>query len=544
MRSINLKVKVSLSLFGILSVVALLATFVFVEHREEELQDEIARHTAQLSDVIVASTRYAMLVDQPDIAGRIIQDIGKQQGIERLRVIDKYGTIVHSKKISDIGEWVDQKEEPCIQCHQGGTPLQNVPIDRRWKVIEEPGGGRFLSTMQAIRNEPSCSSASCHEHSPDQLVLGVVDIAYSLEEMDKSKQEHATYVIGMSLGFILIFAIGIGFLLKRVIYVPLKDLETGASRIASGNLDFAIPVRSQDEFGYVAKSFNDMTAALSESKLEMLELVQTLESRVEERTKELLVARAEVAQGEKLASIGVLASGIAHELNNPLTGVLTFASLMRKKAAEGSEDAEDLDLIISETKRCAGIIRRLLDFAREKIPSKDFVDLNQVIDDTVRLVLGPASLQQIAITVDLDPALPRAWGDADLLKQVIMNLLVNAEQAIEGKGSIVVTSRPLLAAVAAEPTATPVPMVEITVTDTGSGIPKENLERIFDPFFTSKEVGKGTGLGLSVSYGIIKSHGGKISVESVVGAGTTFRILLPLTSSLSETERNQGETRQ
>lgn len=543
MRSINLKVKVSLSLFGILSVAALMAIFIFIEHREEELQDEIARHTAQLSDVIVASTRYAMLLDQPHLTGKIIQDIGKQQGIERLRVIDKYGTIVHSKKASDIGEWVDQKEEPCIQCHQGGTPLQNVPLNKRWKVIEEPGGRRFLGTMHAIRNEPSCSS-SCHEHSPEQSVLGVVDIAYSLEEMDKSKQEHAIQVIGMSLGFILIFAIGIGFLLKRVIYAPLKDLETGASRIASGNLDFAIPVRSQDEFGYVAKSFNDMTAALSESKLEMLELVQTLESRVEDRTKELLVARAEVAQGEKLASIGVLASGIAHELNNPLTGVLTFASLMRKKATEGSEDAEDLDLIIRETKRCAGIIRRLLDFAREKIPSKGFVDLNQVIEDTVRLVLGPASLQQIEITVDLDPALPRVWGDADMFKQVIMNLLVNAQQAIEGKGSIVVTSSSHLASVAAEPTATPVPMVEITVTDTGCGIPKENLERIFDPFFTSKEVGKGTGLGLSVSYGIIKSHGGKISAESVVGAGTTFRILLPLTSSFSETARNQGESKQ
>ena len=171
---------------------------------------------------------------------------------------------------------------------------------------------------------------------------------------------------------------------------------------------------------------------------------RSLESKVEERTKELLAARAEVAQGEKLASIGVLAAGIAHELNNPLTGVLTFTSLMRKKVPEGSEDAEDLDLVIRETKRCASIIRRLLDFAREKVPVKGFFNLNQVVEDTVRFVERPASLQQIEIIDWISiPNLPQVWGDADLIKQVVLNILVNAQQAIEGHGTITVASRSL-----------------------------------------------------------------------------------------------------
>jgi two-component system NtrC family sensor kinase len=303
-------------------------------------------------------------------------------------------------------------------------------------------------------------------------------------------------------------------------------------------------VRSDDEFGRVAKSFNEMTQALKASRLELHDLIETLESKVHERTQELLVAEAEVLRGQKLASVGVLAAGIAHELNNPLTGVLTFTSLLRKKMADGTEDADDLDLVIRETKRCASIIKRLLDFAREKVPVKGLFDVNRVIDDTLRFTERPASLRQIEISTDLDPELPEVWGDADLIKQVILNVLVNAQQAIETQGNIWVTSRPYVAKAPAKPGISPLPMVEIMVRDTGCGIPEANLQRIFDPFFTSKEVGKGTGLGLSVSYGIIKAHGGRINVESVVGAGTTIQILLPITSPYGDGQQNATERAQ
>jgi len=215
---------------------------------------------------------------------------------------------------------------------------------------------------------------------------------------------------------------------------------------------------------------------------------------------------------------------------------------LRRKMPDGSEDAEDLDLVIRETKRCASIIKRLLDFAREKVPVKGWFNLNQVIEDTVRFTDRPASLRQIEITTDLDPGLPQVWGDADLIKQVVLNILVNAQQAIEAQGKIFVESRPYVAKAPAKPGVESLPMVEIVVRDTGCGIPEANLQRIFDPFFTSKEVGKGTGLGLSVSYGIIKAHGGRINVDSIVGQGTTFHIYLPITSPFGDTERNEGET--
>jgi two-component system NtrC family sensor kinase len=293
-------------------------------------------------------------------------------------------------------------------------------------------------------------------------------------------------------------------------------------------------VRSEDEFGELAASFNAMTAALRNSRQELQEWGRTLEQKVESRTRELRIAEAEAARGEKLASVGLLAAGIAHELNNPLTGILTFSHLLRQKMPEGSPEAEDLDLVIKETKRCAVIIRRLLDFAREKTPEKKFCDLNQIIEDTARIVERPAHLRDIEITMDLDRGLPPAWVDADQIKQVIMNMLVNAQHAIEEKGSITIRSRRVPEARNPQPGARPVPMIELSIIDTGCGIPEQNLKRIFDPFFTSKELGKGTGLGLSVSHGIVSAHGGSITVESTVGEGSTFRVYLPVEPASGE----------
>ncbi len=537
----NLRFKVSVYLFVALSVATVISALLFFRHRQEDLQRVLAAHVMQIADVVVASTRYSMLVNRRDIADKIINDIGKQSGIERLRVISKDGTIIHSNRKSEFGYSVEQKDEPCVRCHQTSQPLKQVADDKRWAIFSDAAGHRVLTTMHAIRNEPSCSSASCHEHPPNQSVLGVVDIAYSLDDIDQSMRDHVVHLVGIVLAFILLMSAGAGYLLQRLIYVPLKDLEEGAEEVSSGQLDKTIPVRSDDEFGRLASSFNHMTGALSKARTEVNDLIQALESKVEERSRDLLAARAEVAQGEKLAAIGVLAAGIAHELNNPLTGVLTFTSLMRKNAPDGSQDAEDLELVIRETRRCASIIRRLLDFAREKVPVNGFFSLNQVVEDVVRFVERPTALQKIGITLDLAADLPLIWGDADLIKQVVMNILVNAQQAIEGPGTIAVVSRAYVAKNPQDFEDQRVPMVELAIEDTGCGIPEANMQRIFDPFFTSKEVGKGTGLGLSVSYGIIKAHGGEIKVASLVGQGTTFRILLPITSPFSETEPHPGE---
>ena len=524
----TLKFKVGFYVAVALTAVMLLFTALVIKHQRGQLLEEATDHVAQISEIITRSTRYAMLQNQPDYVARIIQDVGHQENISKVRVISKEGRVIHSTFLQEIGQIVDRKADACVLCHKGEQPLEHLPQEDRSRVYKGADGRRLLGSMEVIRNEPSCYTAACHVHSKSQSVLGVLDIVYSLDHIDRAVQKNTMNIAGGAVAFVLLASLLVSLFVHRLVYLPLKDLETGAQRMSAGDLDQGIPVRSEDEFGQLAAAFNAMTVALKNSQGELREWGRTLEEKVATRTRELRIAEAEATRSEKLASVGLLAAGIAHELNNPLTGVLTFTHLMRKKTPDGTEDAEDLDLVIRETKRCAAIIRRLLDFAREKTPETKYADINQVVEDTVRIVERPASFLDIDIALDLDRTVPQIWIDADLIKQVIMNMVVNAQHAIENTGTITVRTRRCPEPVAIDPGGAAVPMVEIAVIDTGCGIPEHNLQRIFDPFFTSKAVGKGTGLGLSVSHGIVRSHGGTIEVESVVGEGSTFRIRLPI----------------
>ncbi len=524
----TLKFKVVLNLSIALSVAMLLFTGLVAWFLYTEILGKVSDHVTQLSEVITKSTRFAMLQNQPNYVDRIIRDVADQEKIDRIRILSKDGKIIHSTYTPEIGEMVDRNAEACSHCHKSERPLEQLPKGQRTWTFKGPYGQSLLGSMEVIRNEPSCYTAACHQHSRETSVLGVLDIIYSLDDFNSKLRASTLGIAGVSLAFIVIASLSVGFFVHRLVYVPLRDLESGARRLSAGNLDQPIPVRGTDEFGKLATSFNVMTDALRNSRAQLRDWAHMLEQKVEERTHELRRAQAETMRGEKLASVGLLASGVAHELNNPLTGILTFSHLLRQKMPDKSADAEDMDLVIRETKRCAAIIKRLLDFAREKHPEKKFHDINQIIEDTVRIVERPAHLRDIDITLALDRALPQIWIDADQIKQVIMNMVVNAQHAVEEKGSITISTRRIMRAQPGAQASEPVPMIEIAIVDTGCGIPEKNLRRIFDPFFTSKDVGKGTGLGLSVSHGIVEAHGGVIEVHSKVGEGSTFSVFLPL----------------
>jgi two-component system NtrC family sensor kinase len=525
----TLKFKVVFHLSVGLTVAVAIFTVLITRHHRGQLFQEAVRSVSQLSEVITKSTRFAMLQNQRSTVYRIIRDVGNQEGIEKVRVLSKDGMIIHSTFIPEIATKVDREAEACYRCHVGGgTPDIASSTSNSW-TFEAPDGGRLLGHMDVIRNEPSCyENTLCHAHSEDQKVLGVLEITYSLTGIDRTLRQDSITIAGFSIGFVIVAALFVGIFIQRMIYFPLKDLETGSKRLSTGNLGELIPVRSRDEFGHLASSFNGMMLALRNSELELQEWNRTLELKVEEKTRELQIAEAKAAQAEKLASVGLLAAGIAHELNNPLTGILTFSHILRKKVRAESPEAQDLDLVIRETKRCSSIIKRLLDFAREKKPEKMHIDINQLLRETERLVHHPASFHDIEISMQLDDGLPPVRVDPDQIKQVFMNLLVNARDAIGDKGKITVRSRRLPRQDAFPPGQASGPTLEVSFTDTGSGIPEENLSKIFDPFFTTKEIGKGTGLGLAVTYGIVQAHGGHIDVESFAGKGTTFRIQFPL----------------
>ncbi len=535
----SLRVKVGVYLVLALSLAVLLFTLLVVRNNREELRKQVISHAAQLSEVVIKSTRFAMLQNQPAHVDKIIQDVGDQKDIDRVRILSKDGRVIHSSVAQEIGNMVDQEAESCLACHEDEQSKQASPMFGRPRFFTNTDGERMLGSTAVIHNEPTCSAAGCHASQAEQSVLGVLDIVYPMSQIDQEIRSTTITIVILALGFVILAAILVSLLVQRAVYRPLADLKDGAARLAQGDLEKQIPVRSKDEFGHLAESFNSMTDALRKSRVELQEWGHTLEQKVKDATHELQLAQAEAARGEKLASVGLLAAGIAHELNNPLTGVLTFSHLVRKQMPDGSPEAEDLDLVIKETKRCAVIIRRLLDFAREKTPEKKFSNLNTLVDQTVQLIKQSAQIAEIDIILDLDPSLPEVWIDEDLVKQVIMNLLVNAQHATDRGGSVTVRTRVNTPQHATEEETANEPMAEVTVTDTGCGIPEENLQRIFDPFFTTKGVGKGTGLGLSVSHGTIAAHGGTIEVDSEVGAGTQFRIYLPLGANSKEEKRNE-----
>ncbi len=536
----SLKVKVGIYLVAALTVAVFLFTLMVVQNNREQMLNQAIGNAAKLSEVITKSTRYAMLQNQTSYVDKIIQDVGAQEDIDRVRILSKNGTVIHSSDESEIGTLVDQEAESCLACHLDEKSMRESPMVGRPRFFTNGDGVHMLGSTAVIHNEPTCSTAGCHVDVKEQPVLGVLDIVFPLDEIDATIRSNTIKIVLFALGFVVLAAILVGVLVQRVVYRPLGDLKDGSDRLAQGDLEHPIPVRSDDELGQLAESFNSMTKALRRSRVELEDWGRTLENKVEKATHDLQIAQAETARGEKLASVGLLAAGIAHELNNPLTGILTFSHLVRKQFPDDSPEAEDLDLVIQETKRCAQIIRRLLDFAREKTPEKKFVDLNRLIEDTTHLIGQSAQVADIEIILDLDENLPAIWVDEDLIKQVIMNMLVNAQHAIEGGGRIAVETSVWSDLYSADVSDTSTPMAKISISDTGRGISEENLQRVFDPFFTTKDVGKGTGLGLSVSHGTIKAHGGTVEVDSTLGEGTVFRIYLPL-GGKKDNDRRNGE---
>jgi len=288
-------------------------------------------------------------------------------------------------------------------------------------------------------------------------------------------------------------------LLTNVVLKPITQIINMSRKVIGGDLSARVGIHPAGEMGDLCAAIDQMAHA------------------VEEREQQLKIATSrQIGQSAKLASIGRLAAGIAHEINNPLTGVLTFAHLLKQKPSMDEQSKEDIDVIVRETTRVREIVQGLLNFARESPPQKQQLDINEVLDQTMALVGSQKEFHKISVKEELASNLPYISGDRNQLQQVFLNLSLNACEAMEKGGTLSIT------------TALKDENVVISLRDTGCGIKKEHMERIFDPFFTTKPVGRGTGLGLSVSYGIVEQHGGSIEVDSEEGKGSTFTIILPI----------------
>lgn len=590
-----------------------------VKSQSSNLISEVERHANQLGETVVSSVRFDMMLNQRDRIQQIINSIGTQPQIRDVRIINKIGEIIYSSDSTNINKMVDKRAESCYACHAEDQPLEQISITERTRIFRvHPDSNRVIGIITPIYNEKSCWQADCHAHPKDQKVLGVLDVSISLADVDSAILSSEWKIVGFAVIAILSVGLLIAIFIRRWVSRPVNDLLNGTLQVSQGNLSYTIKEMGDDEIGKLGTSFNNMTKKLSEARMQLF-------------------------QSDKMASLGRLAAGVAHEINNPLTGVLTYSSFLLKRTKDNPEFQEDLKVIVRETIRSREIVKSLLDFSRQSIPKKSLADISEIIDKSVGVIDNQLSLKKIKIEKQIEKNLPNLTVDANQIQQVIINLLVNASDAMEKDGGVIkilakqITLAPVGIAqiknaacpkrhslmdndfkidglpslkvkvisgdkeglVHLDPVygkhrnnfnvgfkiekdakfvcpecnisivesdklcpicGAPVLSFEITgqgiyevcsseksnwerweavdsvgsreyieikVSDTGSGIRKEDLPKIFDPFFSTKGQ-KGNGLGLAVIWGIIDNHNGTINVESELGKRTTFIIRLPL----------------
>jgi two-component system NtrC family sensor kinase len=304
----------------------------------------------------------------------------------------------------------------------------------------------------------------------------------------------------------MVLALGLGYIISNKMSRPVKQLIEASAQVSKGNLSPEIGPISKSEIGVLQKTFKEMLRSIQE---------RDKRQRVESEIKLL--------QSEKQASIGKLAGGVAHEINNPLTGIFTFTHMLLRRQDIPEEARADLETIGQETERVRKIVKGLLDFSRQTELDREPTDVNRLVRFTLSLIENQALIKGVTLNLEPGEGLPMITLDRNQMQSVLLNIIINALDATDPGGSITLTTNIGIS------TSHPGQQgIEILCTDTGCGIPPENLNRLFDPFFTTKEIGHGTGLGLSVSYGIVERHGGTIWVQSKVGKGSTFKVWLPI----------------
>lgn len=515
-------------LFLVILIVVLVGMGIFttltVRRLQQRTTESLIVTAARISDIIKRSTHYSMLLNRREDIYQSITTIGTEPGIHAIRIYNKKGEITFSTQVSDVGKVVDRNAEACTGCHASSEPPRDPKRELLTRTFTSSDGNRVLGIITPIHNDPTCTGSECHAHEASQTVLGVLDVMLPLEDYDEalSREIRSQYLGGLLL--LLAITSAAAIFLWLLVERPARELTRGTQEIMRGNLSHRIVVRSKDEIGTLAASFNKMTSELSTARDEVTQWTRTLEERVKQKTDELQKAQDHLIRMEKMASLGRLSATVAHELNNPLEGILTYAKLIKKRltpgtlsASEAEEIQNELSLIADETARCGNIVKNLLLFSRQRPGELRHEDLHAVIRRTLKLIEHHLTMHSITLVEEFDPQPLTIECLPQEIEQALLALEINAIEAMPAGGTLTVGLRSHADG----------QTVEIIVGDTGVGIAEEDLPHVFEPFFTTKKEGKGTGLGLSVVFGIVERHGGSIDMRSAVGIGTTVAITLP-----------------
>jgi len=531
----------------LLTVVAVLTIHAVVSFRStrERFIDLVRDGAERCSSLILGATHDGMLANRKDQVQRTIERLARGPGVTSIRIYDNDGDLRLAADGQEVGRHVALTDSPCRACHERSGPLPAKAI------VTPPGAltGRLsgehpvLHHLAVIANEPACAASGCHDPPAVRPVLGVLDVEMSLSRLDEMLVEGRRQMTWTVLSLLLITGAVTTAFVHRLVHQPVRRLQAGTERVAHGDLDTRIDATGTDELSQLAEAFNRMAADLKAARRQITEWSEHLEEKVVEKTDELQRAQRQVLQMEKMASLGKLSATVAHELNNPLSGILTYAKLVERELGEQEEMPDEvkqelceyLRLMEHECSRCGDIVKNLLLFARRRDgEAMAPVDVQELVDRSLMLIRHHLEISNIELHREPLTGDPMIEGDGGQLEQALVALLVNAVEAMSGPSY---SEGELTVRLAGD-----TEQIRIDVGDTGVGIHPEVLPQIFEPFFSTKHEESGVGLGLAVVYGIVRRHGGSIDVESTPGRGTTFHLTLPRHQNGRRNGADRGET--
>ena len=521
-----------LKLFLLLSI---LTIFVFViiiyintEFYTDQIESNIRDHAVQASNLIKQSLHDNMLGNEREELAIVISNIGKEKYIDNIRIFKIGGQIEFSTNPNELYQMFDITREQCIICHTSDQPKGIIPKESQFRERRSPEGDRIIGLINPIENESVCYNAACHAHNKDEKLLGYLDIKISLKDLEKRKEATRTRALIFSGILILLSTIALGRIIRNQIQRPISKLVDGMHHVADLDLDYAVDVDATDDIKDMALTFNKMTKKLKKAQQELQQWSNDLENKVKEKTRELENSQRQMIFVEKMASMGKLAAVVAHEINNPMSGILTYAKLLIKKLQNNpsqeifAEVVENLKIIRDESKRCGEIVQNLLTFSKTSNGEKTESDLKSILDKSIELVQHKLEMIEAKLIKDFTSEDTTMYCDPSAIQQIVVALLINAYEALPQKGGEVKIG--LFKDNVKN-------IFRLVVSDNGVGIPDDVLPRIFEPFYTTKDASRNTGLGLAVVYGNVRRCGGSIDVKTKVNEGTTFIINMPIKAS-------------
>lgn len=493
--------------------------YVLIDNGRKALVNNSIQSTASYSELIRKGTRYGMLTFQRESIQQIINNIGETKNIKRIRVFDGKGKTIYASSPDDIGPVIDRSSTACIGCHTGsGETALTLKGKSQRTIYTGSDGKRVLAFVEPVYNEPSCYNAACHAHSPGQRVLGIIETDFSLASVDKNINKLIITTTVYAFFFLSLSSLVLFIILRKFVLTPVEALSGAMEKVASGDLNQMVKITSEDEMSILSNTFNVMTDELRTARERMKDWTKILEAEVAKKTEALRRSQDKLIQAEKMASLGRLTADVAHEIRNPLTAIGGFARRLFKITA-GKKEKEYSGIVVTEVDRLEKILRDVLVFSREAKNNLERHDIGDIVKEVLNLYGALCREQSINVVINIERGLPPVLLDREQGTQAVANIITNAIDSMPDGGTLSIT--------AGRESLHDAAYVYLKISDTGRGIPANKLPFIFEPFFSTKEIGYGTGLGLSITRKIMEEHGGFIKVESDIETGSTFSLYFP-----------------